>query len=65
MTQDTVAVSDHAIERWAERFPGFDLVAAFDRSIPIPANRMVAWGHHVTHGDEYFHDRATGAGGGW
>ncbi len=31
-----VVASDHALERWMERFPGLDLNEAFNRSVPIP-----------------------------
>lgn len=60
-TQPTVAVSDHALERWVERFPGEDLAACFGRAAPVPTARVMAWGNYAGAGDEFFYDAATRA----
>lgn len=37
------AVSDHAIDRFIQRFPGEDFEAAFARSVPLPLETLRRW----------------------
>lgn len=54
--------SRHAIERFAERFPMFDLVDSFQRSTPVPARRIIDKAtltrrrFNIRIHDKFFHD---------
>jgi len=60
-------VSNHAVDRWCERFTGEDMGAAFARAVRVPFARLLRWCQEshkrwdLRPSHEYYHDEACDA----